>query len=271
MVRSGRGEGTAAGREADDRAANDREASDREASDQAAGDRLADVEASAFETLEALMASRFSCRGFLPRPVPREDIERILSLAQRTASWCNAQPWQLVITSGEATARFRQRLLEGAGEPGEPDFAWPREYRDVYLQRRRECGFALYQSVGVARGDREGGARQHLENYRLFGAPHVAIVTSPESLGVYGAIDCGAYVSNFMLAARSLGIACIAQAALAWRPNLVREHLGLPPDRLVVCGISFGYEDPDHPANRFRTVRAGLEEAVTWVGEASAG
>ena len=225
----------------------------------------------AFDTLERLMSSRFSCRGFLPQPVPRKDIERILAIAQRTASWCNAQPWHLIITSGEATERFRRRLLEGAAEPGQPDFPWPREYRDVYLQRRRECGFALYQSVGVVRGDREGGARQHLENYRLFGAPHVAIVTSPESLGVYGAIDCGAYVSSFMLAARSLGIACIAQAAIAYRPELVREHFGLPADRLMVCAISFGYEDPDHPANRFRTVRADPKDAVTWLGESAAG
>ena len=226
--------------------------------------------ADVFEMLDRLTSSRYSCRGFLPRPVPRPDIERILSLAQRTASWCNAQPWQVVITSGDETERFRRRLLEGAAGEAEPDFAWPREYRDIYLQRRRECGFALYRSVGIARDDREGRARQERENFRLFGAPHVAIVTSPEALGVYGAIDCGAYVSNFMLAARSLGIACIAQASLASRANLVREHLGLPPDRLIVCGISFGYEDPEHPANRFRTVRAEPRDAVTWLGEPGA-
>ena len=51
----------------------------------------------------------------------------------------------------------------------------------------------------------------------MFGAPHVAIVTSDEALGVYGAVDCGAYVSNFMLAAHSLGVGSIAQAALAGR------------------------------------------------------
>jgi hypothetical protein len=55
------------------------------------------------------------------------------------------------------------------------------------------------------RGDREAYAKQGLENYRLFGAPHVAIVTSDEALGTYGAVDCGAYVNNFLLAAQSLG------------------------------------------------------------------
>lgn len=217
--------------------------------------------------LERLLHRRFSCRGFLPQPVAPELIERVLALAQRTASWCNAQPWQLAITRGAGTERFRQAMFAHAREPAAPDFPWPREYQGAYLQRRRECGFALYESVGVARGDREGSARQTLKNFRFFGAPHVAVVSTAEALGVYGAIDCGAYVANFMLAARSLGVACIAQAALASHSGLIRAHFGLGDDRRVVCGISFGYEDSGHPANRFRTTRAPLEEAVRWVDD----
>src|SRR5690606_21419224 len=103
---------------------------------------------------------------------------------------------------------------------------------------------------------------QALENFRFFGAPHVAIVTTDAALGVYGALDCGAYVGNFMLAAWSLGVAAIAQAALASHPAPLREHLGIPQDRLIVCGISFGYADPTHPANAFRTTRADPRECV---------
>jgi len=44
----------------------------------------------------------------------------------------------------------------------------------------------------------------------------------------------------------------------------VREQLDLPADRLVVCGISFGFENPAHPANQFRTTRAPLETVVQW-------
>jgi nitroreductase len=43
----------------------------------------------------------------------------------------------------------------------------------------------------------------------------------------------------------------------------VRDALGLAADRKVVCGISFGYADPEHPANRFRTGRADPKVAVT--------
>src|SRR5690606_22640415 len=102
----------------------------------------------------------------------------------------NAQPWQVVITRGAATERFRAAMLAPAGpdEPG-PDFEWPIEYQGVYQERRRDCGLALYEAVGVPRGDREASARQGRENFRLFGAPHVAIITSEEKLATYGAVD----------------------------------------------------------------------------------
>ena len=135
----------------------------------------------------------------------------------------------------------------------------------MYLARRRECGIQLYQSVGIGRGDKQGAARQGMENYRLFGAPHVLIVTTDEALGVYGVLDCGAWVNNFMLAARSLGVASIAQAALGAHAKFLRSHFGLPEDRRVVCGISFGYEDAAQPVNRFRTSRAALGDVVSWV------
>jgi nitroreductase len=130
----------------------------------------------AFETL---LAGRYSCRGFLPQELPTELIERILAIAQRTPSWCNSQPWQVHITRGAATERFRQALYaHAASHEAEPDYPFPREYRGVYLERRRECGFQLYEAVGVKRGDRAAGSRQTMENFRFFGAPHALIVTT---------------------------------------------------------------------------------------------
>jgi nitroreductase len=223
------------------------------------------AESQAYATLAELLGSRYSCRGFLDRPVPRVTVDAILAAAQRTASWCNAQPWKLYVASGGAIERLRTTLHEEArrGTPS-PDFAWPQAYRGVYQERRRVCGWGLYEALGIARGDREASAAQALENFRFFGAPHVAIVTTDAALGVYGAVDCGAYVSNFMLAAASLGVESIAQAALASHPGLLREQLGIPADRLIVCGISFGYADPAHPANAFRTTRAEPGDCVEW-------
>ena len=157
-----------------------------------------------YASLSRLLNDRWSCRGFLPEQLPRDTIQRILALTQRTASWCNTQPWEVIVTAGAGTERFRQALFDHVmSQPqAHPDFPFPREYAGVYRERRRECGFQLYDSVGVQRGDRQASARQGAENFRFFGAPHVAILTTPEALGVYGAVDCGAYVGNFMLAAR---------------------------------------------------------------------
>src|SRR5581483_4466532 len=219
--------------------------------------------------LEELLNERYSVRAFLPKPVPRETIEHVLKVAQRTASWCNSQPWQVVIASGEAKERFRKLIYAEAasGAPHDSDFPYPREYLGVYLERRRESGFQLYNTLDIPRGDKAAYAKQALENYNFFGAPHVAIITTAEELGVYGAVDCGLYVDTFMLAAQALGLGTIAQAALARRSDVVRKYFKLGDDRRVVCGISFGYPDHDHIVNSYRTSRAKLTDAVRFVGE----
>ncbi|GAP37926.1 nitroreductase [Piscinibacter sakaiensis] len=224
------------------------------------------AQVSASRSFGALLSERFSCRGYRPDPVPRATIDEILRLAQRTASWCNSQPWQVIVNSAAATDRLREHLLSlPPGQPSGFDIPAPADYRGVYKDRRRACGLQLYESVGVTPGDRVASAKQARENFAFFGAPHVAIVTTEAILGTYGAVDCGAYVHNFMIAARSLGVASIAQAALAARAGVLREWYDLPAERQVVCGISFGYADPDHPANGFRTARADIGEACRWV------
>jgi len=219
--------------------------------------------------VEKLLTARFSCRAFKPDPVPRATIERVLTATQRTASWSNSQCWHVHVLSDGATRTFADVMYKAAsdGAPHAGDFPFPREYRGVYLERRRETGFQLYGALGIARGDKNAYRKQSLENFRLFGAPHVAVISSDEALGVYGAVDCGGYVSNFMLAAQAMGLATIAQAALAVHSDVIREHLDIGADRRVVCGISFGYPDHDHPANSYRTRRATIPEAVTFVGD----
>jgi nitroreductase len=222
------------------------------------------------EALESLLAERYSCRAFRPDLVPRATIERILTAAQRTASWCNSQPWQVIVASGEAARRFSEVIHDAASGAGSAhgassDFPFPREYNGVYLDRRRESGFQLYNALGIVRGDKEGYRRQTLQNFKLFGAPHVAIISTAEPLGVYGAVDCGGYVGNFMLAAQALGVATIPQAALAGFSGVIRKHFGLGDDRRVVCGISFGFAEAEHAANSYRTNRATLQDAVTFL------
>lgn len=216
--------------------------------------------------VENLLDARFSCRAFLDRRVDDSTIERILDLARRSPSWCNTQPWHVHVTRDAGTDRLRREARSFAREhPPEPDVPFPVRYEGVYRERRRECGWQLYESVGIARGDRDASAAQALENFEFFGAPHVAIVTTERDLGAYGMVDCGVYVAAFILAAQSLGVATIPQAALAAVAPAIRRVLELPDNRMVVCGISFGYAEDAHRANGFRTSRAAITDSMTWV------
>ena len=218
-----------------------------------------------YETLDGVLSGRFSCRAFLPEPVPRDQIEKIIGAARKVPSWCNAQPWQVIITEGKATDRFRAALYEAAASTApRPDMAWPEGYPGVYGDRRRACGFQLYDAIGIEKGDRAASARQMMENFRLFGAPHVALITSPAVLGPYGAMDTGGFVTAFCLSAQALGIATIPQAAIAAQAPFVRSHFNIHEDRHILCAISFGYADTGHPANGFRTERADVDAIVDW-------
>ena len=218
------------------------------------------------DTLTDILQARYSCRAFLADPVPDDVITRIIGTARHVPSWCNAQPWQVTITKGDATDRFRTALMQAAskGVPPTPDLDWPKGYSGVYGSRRRSCGFQLYDAVGIDKSDGAGRSAQMLRNYALFDAPHVAIITAPAELGPYGAMDSGGFVTAFTLAATALGVATITQAAIAAYAPLVREQLDIADDRLVLCAISFGYADTDAPINQFRTERADPADIIDW-------
>ena len=74
------------------------------------------------DTFTDILRARSSCRAFRPDPVDDAIITRIVDAARHVPSWCNAQPWQLTVTKGAATDRFRDALaLEIAkGTPPPP-------------------------------------------------------------------------------------------------------------------------------------------------------
>ena len=155
--------------------------------------------------------------------------------------------------------------MHGRGRSPNPDFAFPAAYVGVYRERRKVCGVQLYQALGSGEDDKAAAAEQSLENFRLFGAPHVAIVTTDEALGAYGMLDCGLYVQTFMLAARNLGVDMHRAGCAGVVPGLLRALFRIAADRKVVCGISFGYADARHPIHSYRTERAPVSSASIFI------
>ena len=219
------------------------------------------------EALEQALQQRWSCRAFRRDPIPRETTERILRAAGRAPSWNNTQPWQVIVTEAPETQKLAEALYaHAANEAPAPDLDWPSEYPGILGERRRTCGWQLYGALGIQRGDRAASGKQMMENFHFFGAPHLALITSPRALGAYGALDVGGFVTAFCLAAEAMGIATIAQAAVAGHAPFLRDWFDIADDRLIICGIAFGLPDRDHPANSYRTERAALSEFVEWRG-----
>ncbi|KPK16623.1 MAG: oxidoreductase [Myxococcales bacterium SG8_38] len=220
-----------------------------------------------FDLDEAILGRR-SVRGFLRRPVPRAVLEEVLSLAQHAPSNCNVQPWRVYIASGQTADGLRAALVDAvkAGEPARMETPID-DFFGTYRQKQIACAVELYGNMGVERGDRAGRFDANLRNFEFFDAPHVAYVCMSKRFGIGVALDVGMYVQTLMLAMHSRGIGSCAQASLRAYPALVAEHLDIPEDEQILCGLSFGYEDPDVPANQTRQPRDPISRNVFFRGD----
>lgn len=139
-----------------------------------------------FSAVAKLLSVRFSCRGFRPAPVPHALIQRLLTIAQLTPSWCNSQAWQVAVTEGAGTERFRRALFAhasaNAGAAPQYDFSGP-QYAGVYQERRREVGWQLYESVGVS-GEIESAPAARRS--RIFGCSGRRMSPSSPPTGTWG-------------------------------------------------------------------------------------
>lgn len=219
-----------------------------------------------YEQLRALLEARSSTRGFAPEPLPQATLRQLLEAAQRAPSWCNVQPWRVVITTPPTTARVVAALVAAAerGAPA-PELPFPDEYPSPHREHRRACGLALYGAMGVARQDEAGRRRAWLRNYQAFDAPHLAVVSCHKSLGPYGLLDLGVWLGTLLPAAQALGIATCPMASVAGYPQVLRELLPISPDDVLAFGLALGVADPAVPANAARTSREPIDANVAFV------
>lgn len=221
-----------------------------------------------FPALAALFEQRSSARGFLPEPLPRDLLEQLFAAAQRAPSWCNVQPWKVIVTEPPKTAAVIRALLEATTtSPQTPEVPFPGEYTPPYLERRRACGGALYAAMEIPRGDQEGRRQAWLRNYQAFDAPHLAVVSCERKLGPYAYVDVGVWLGYLLAAAESLGIATCPMASVVAYPAALRAQLPIAASEDLLLGVALGWRDDAVPANRCRTSRDPIAANVRFVTE----
>jgi nitroreductase len=215
----------------------------------------------------ALAASRHCKRAFLPKQVPRKVLEAVLASAAHAPSSRNTQPWYVAVLTGAARDGLSHKLCNAfdSGVPPHPDFLNnPAELTGIYAERARKSAAGLLKQLGIARDDAVARRETLHRNYEFFGAPVVMVFHLSDDAVPGSFLALGCFLQNVMLGLVAHGLGSCPQYSIAGYPEVIREHLGLAADRIVVCALSVGYPDPDAPINGFVPCRASLAEYVEW-------
>jgi nitroreductase len=209
---------------------------------------------------EAVLGRR-STRAFLPRPVDRALIEELLGLAARAPSGGNLQPWHVDVLAGEPLEALRAGAMPslGSARAGMELTVYPSPLPDPYRTRRYRSGEALYEAIGIPRADRPGRLAQFARNFDAFGAPVLLLFSIDRIFDRPQWAHLGMFMQTLMLLAEERGLATCPQEAWAAVHDIVGEHIELPEERILYCGMALGYADPEAPINRLRTEREEVE------------
>lgn len=213
--------------------------------------------------------TRRSVRAYRPDAVPAATLREIVELGRHAPSGSNIQPWHVHVLTGATLARVGAALQRAFldDEPGhQRDYAY---YTDPvfepYLARRRACGWGLYGTLGIGRGDHEKSKAYRASNYNFFGAPAALVFTIDRRLEKGSWLDYGMFLQTIMLAARARGLHTCAEASIANYPDIVRRELGLDVERAVICGMALGYADAGAVINTFQPERLALDEYAVFL------
>jgi nitroreductase len=232
------------------------------------------------EDFSQFLASRRSTRDFLSTPVPQEIIEQILKDSLTAPSWSNTRPFKVAIASGDIRDRISSEFLSRWGVLSKimrkgvlnklrivySRYGLPTSNRSIakpypteLKPRAERVGREMYETFGVARGDRPARDQQWAKNYSFFGAPVELFIYVHKSLHIYAASDAGLMMQNLILSAHFHGLGTCAQGAVAIWDDVVRKEFEIPKGYRLLCGIALGYPS-DSPINDFKANRIDVEE-----------
>jgi len=210
---------------------------------------------------------RISTRAFLDKPVPNEIITQILDTARWSPSGTNTQPWKVAVVQGETKQTISDALLDtvSKGTKPNPDYDYyPETWIEPFKSRRFECGMALYKALEIGREDKDKRMEAGLNNFRFFSAPVSLFFFIDNAMGKGSWVDMGMFLQSVMLGAMDHDLATCPQASTADYPDLVREILEVSDQYSLICGMSLGYPQVDHPVNQYRTSREETDTFTNW-------
>jgi len=180
---------------------------------------------------------RRAVRRYLPRPVPREDVYRILDAANWAPSAMNRQQWEFLVVTGD---------------------------------KIREMGESFHAIVGgYARdGDSPVVSEDFLRFALTFGGAPVVIVVLTDAADApnfrrANIESASAAMENLLLAATALGLGTCWMTGPLQDERTLRTCLAIPDDKEIVAVTPLGYPDEVPPVQPRRD--PDLARHVRWV------
>jgi nitroreductase len=216
------------------------------------------------------VASRYSCRAFLPTPVPEATVRDIVERAARAPSGGNLQAWRIYVIAGERVEALKAQLAPRMGElpkgEGGEYQIFPTGLKEPFRSRRFAVGELLYRAIGVAREDRPGRYRQYANNFQFFGAPVGLFFAIDRCMLPAQWADLGGLIQTVMVLARGYGLhTCPQEAWISWQ-HTMRAFLKLPDELMMFCGMALGHADTSAPINSWRSPREPLDSYAAFEG-----
>ena len=208
--------------------------------------------------------ARRSIRAFRADPVDDETIARLLTVASRSPSGGNVQPWRIYVVNGASMTRFRTFLHDRpAGAPAYD--IYPQGLTEPYRSSRFKIGEDMYATLGIAREDKPARFAQFAKNLEFFGAPAALFCFVDRQMGPPQWSDLGMFLQTFMLLAQEAGLDTCPQEAWAVHEAAVSEFVGAPEEQRIFCGVAIGHADRDNPINSLVSDREPLEVFARFV------
>ena len=114
-----------------------------------------------------LMKERHSCRKFQSKPIPEPILKDIISISLASPSWCNSQPWNIYVASGNTIKEIRKEWISKSKEKIKGYADIPPGHRTDYSERSQKTMGEFFKSWESLPNQKESEE----SNYSLFNAP----------------------------------------------------------------------------------------------------
>lgn len=212
----------------------------------------------------SIFKSRYSCRFYKNKPVNKDLLTEVFTNAIQAPSWCNSQPWEVFVASGETLNKLRFRYLEGLENKisMHSDIPVPQKWPN-HMQERMHKFHVERESVFNTNGDTKNYNYENIKNnINFFNAPVVAFLCIDSSLSEWSLLDLGQLSQSILLATKACGLDSAPTYSSVVYPQFIRDVLKIPNELKIVIGIEIGYGDDESIENKYKSSRVPLDEVV---------